>query len=58
MALAIDIEAMDNQRVAVARYLSLRARQNLPYDLQTQIFIEGRKRQSPRRSFNDVPPRK
>jgi hypothetical protein len=29
MALVIDIEAMDNQRVAVARYLSLRARQNL-----------------------------
>jgi hypothetical protein len=44
MALVIDIEAMNNQSVAVARYLSLRAGQNLPYDLHTEVLIEGCKR--------------
>jgi hypothetical protein len=58
MALVIDIEAMDNQSVTVARNLGLSAGQNLPYDLHTEVFIEGCKRQSPRRSFDDVPPRK
>jgi hypothetical protein len=28
---------MDNQRVAIARYLSLRARQNLPYERAIEV---------------------
>ncbi len=50
MALAIDIEAMNNQSVPIARYLGLRAGQNLPCDLHAEVFIEGCKRQSARRS--------